>query len=292
MNFNHLRVFQAVAENLSYTQAAEKLFVSQSTVSIQIKKLEEELEVDLFEQFGKKIYLTEAGERLFTYTNRIFSLVVDAKLALRDLKGLNMGKLVIGASTTPGSYILPTVIGSFQEKYPNIDISLEISNTHQVQKKILANKLDFGVVGEEFIMDPLLEVEPLLDDELVVIVPKGHLLAERQSITSEELLQHRFILRERGSSTREVFEEKINIKDKTLKVALQLNSLEAIKQAVVANLRISIVSKFAAEREVAAGRLFILRLTDLELIRQINLVYHKDKKLSPIVKKFMGHLKS
>lgn len=290
MNFNHLRVFLVVAKNLSYSRAAEELFISQPTVSIQVKKLEEELGIDLFEQLGKKIYLTEAGKLLYSYVNRIFSLAVEAELAVQELKGICSGQLVIGASTTPGIYLLPEIIGSFQELYPGLGISLEISNTHKVQEQLLLNQLDLGVVGEELMMDPQLQIEPLIEDELVVIVAAGHPLAERQSITLEELLQQRLILRERGSSTREVLEEKVRHQGNQLKVAMQLSSVEAIKQAVAANLGVSIVSKLSVGLELGAGVLSILSFSDVQLVRQINLAYHKDKKISPAVREFMSYL--
>ncbi|MDA8210268.1 MAG: selenium metabolism-associated LysR family transcriptional regulator [Clostridia bacterium] len=290
MNFNHLKVFLVVAKNLSYSRAAEELFISQPTVSIQVKKLEEELGIDLFEQLGKKIYLTEAGKLLYSYVNRIFSLAVEAELAVQELKGLCSGQLVIGASTTPGIYLLPEIIGSFQELYPGLGISLEISNTHKVQEQLLLNQLDLGVVGEELMLDPQLQIEPLIEDELVVIVAAGHPLAERQSITLEELFQQRLILRERGSSTREVLEEKVRHQGNKLKVAMQLSSVEAIKQAVAANLGVSIVSKLSVGLELGAGVLSILSFSDVQLVRQINLAYHKDKKISPAVREFMRYL--
>ncbi|MDA8233655.1 MAG: selenium metabolism-associated LysR family transcriptional regulator [Clostridia bacterium] len=290
MNFNHLKVFQAVAKNLSYSLAAEELFVSQPTVSIQVKKLEDDLGIDLFEQLGKKIYLTEAGEVLYAYANRIFSLAADAETEVRELQGLRRGRLVLGASTTPGIYMLPSLLGTFLEQYPKIDYSLQVSNSHRVQEQILANQLDCGIVGEEIRLNPLLVVEPLYEDELQVIVAKAHPLAGQGHLLLEELLEQRLILRERGSSTREVLEEKVLGQGRTLKVSLQLDSIEAIKQAVVANLGVSIVSKLSVESEITAGRLAMLRIQDLELVRKINLVYHREKRLSPIVKEFIKHL--
>lgn len=292
MNFNHLKVFWAVAINSSYSRAAEELYLSQPTVSIQVKKLEDELGIDLFEQLGKKIYLTRAGEQLYSYANRIFSLSAEAELAIQELKGLRSGRIVIGASTTPGIYLLPALISSFQEKYRDLDIALEISNTHVVQEQLLLNRLDFGVVGEEPVQDPQLKLEPILEDELVVIVAAGHPLAKLQTIALEELLEQRLVLRERGSSTREVLEEKVGKRGYQFKAAMQLSSVEAIKQAVVANLGVSVVSKFAVKLELAAGVLQTLSISDLRMSRQINLIYHKDKKIFPAVREFMKLLRA
>lgn len=292
MNFNHLKVFLAVAKNLNYSRAAEELFISQSTVSIQINKLEDELGIELFEQLGKKVYLTQAGELLYFYTKRIFSLEEEAELTLQEFKGIFTGRLVIGASNTPGIYLLPPIIGSFQKKYSNLSISLKISNTHDVQEKILANQLDFGVVGEELVMAPQLNINHLFKDELVVIAAKVHPFAAYKSIPLKELLKEKLILRERGSSTREVLEEKLRIRDEHVNPVMELNSIEAIKQTVAANLGLSIVSKLAIQTETAAGVLHILTIDDLPLKRQINLIYHKDKSLAPSAVEFIKTLKN
>lgn len=290
MNFNHLKVFWAVAKNLSYTRAAEELYLSQPTVSIQLKKLEEALGLDLLEQLGKKIYLTQAGELLYPYVNRIFSLATEAESAIQELKGLRSGRIIIGASTTPGIYLLPAIISSFQQNYPRLEISLEISNTHQVQEHLLLNQLDLGVVGEELTIDPQLIIQPLLADDLLIIAAKEHPLALRKSVSFAEFLTQRLILRERGSSTREVLEQSVHSRSLQLKVAMQLNSIEAIKQAVIANLGVSVISKFTVGLEVKAGLLRAIPFSDLSLSRQINLVYHKEKKLSPVMQVFVQDL--
>lgn len=291
VNFNHLRVFWSVAKNLSYSRAAEELYISQPTVSLQVKKLEHELEIDLIEQLGKKVYLTEAGQRLYSYANSIFTQASEAKLAMQELKGLHSGFLKIGASTTPGIYLLPAMISSFHDLYPGVEISLDISNTHKVRQQLLDNQLDLGIVGEELIIDSKLHIEALLEDELVVITAVNHPLSEERFISLEELLQQRLILRERGSSTREVLEQKVCSHGHELKVAMQLSSVEAIKQAVITNLGVSIVSKLTIGLEVDAGVLHTLTISELPLKRQINFTYHKDKKLSPAMMEFIYYLR-
>ncbi|MFZ3173150.1 MAG: selenium metabolism-associated LysR family transcriptional regulator [Carboxydocellales bacterium] len=291
MNFNHLKVFWAVAKNLSYSRAAEELYLSQPTVSIQLKKLEEALGLDLLEQLGKKIYLTQAGELLYPYVNRIFSLATEAESAIQELKGLRAGRIIIGASTTPGIYLLPAIISSFQQNYPRLEISLEISNTHQVQEHLLLNQLDLGVVGEELTIDPQLIIQPLLADKLLIIAAKEHPLALRKSVSFAEFLTQRLILRERGSSTREILEQSVHSRGLQLKVAMQLNSIEAIKQAVIANLGVSVISKLTVGMEVKAGLLRAIPFSDLSLSRHINLAYHKEKKLSPVMQAFVQDIK-
>lgn len=290
MNFNHLRIFWSVAKNSSYSRAAEELYVGQSNVSIQVKKLEEELGIDLFEQLGKKIYLTNAGEELFSYANKIFSLAEEANSAIQQLKGLHSGRLVIGASTTPGIYLLPSVVSSFQMNYPDLDIVLEISNTHKVQEQLLANQLDLGIVGQELVNDQLC-IELLHEDELVVIVAPNHPLAKKSCVPLAQILGEHLILREQGSSTRKVVEEKARSLGFDFKSSMQLSGVEAIKRAVAANLGVSIVSRSAIDLEVKAGVIHVLSLDDGRLTRRINLIYHKDKKLSPAAHAFMSYLR-
>ncbi|HZD59671.1 MAG TPA: selenium metabolism-associated LysR family transcriptional regulator [Anaerolineae bacterium] len=290
MNFNHLKAFWAVAKYVSYSQAARELYVSQSTISIQVKKLEEELGVELFEQLGKKVYLTKAGEELYRYANTIFSLADESKRAIQEIRGLCAGRLIIGASTTPGIYLLPPIISSFQQKYPNVNISLEISNTHKVLERLLANELDLGIVGQELVNNQL-HTELLLHDELVVIASSNHQLAQQSSISTGELANQRLILREPGSNTREVVEEKARLSGISLKASMQLSSVEAIKKAVAANLGVSVVSKLALELELSAGILKALSFRDQRLLRHINLTYHKGKKLMPAAREFIGFLK-
>ncbi len=292
MNFNHLRVFLAVAKHLSFSRAAEELFISQSTVSIQVKKLELDLGLDLFEQLGKQIYLTAAGEILMAYATRIYAMAEEAEVALRELTGLHSGRLIIGASSTPGIYVLPGLIGSFQKMHPGLNISLEISNTHAVQEQLLANQIDLGIVGEELAIDPRLHVEAFREDELIIIVAAGHPFAGRQSVYLEELQQEKLILRERGSSTREVLEEKVRSRSGHLNVVMQLSTVEAIKQAVAANLGLSIISRLAVALEVQTGVLHTLNVKDLQLVRQISLVYHREKRISSAMKNFLKHLQN
>lgn len=290
MNFNHLKAFWAVAKNLSYSEAARELYVSQSTVSIQVNKLEQALGIELFEQIGRKVYLTRAGEELYRYADRIFSLAEQAKLSIQEMQGLNTGRLVIGASTTPGIYLLPPIISSFQRKYPSLEVSLEISNTHKVQEQLLANELDLGIVGQELVNENL-HIELLLHDELVVITSPCDELAGQSSVSIGDLSNHRLILREPGSNTREILEERARQQGVELKASMQLSSVEAIKKAVMANLGISVVSRLALELELNSGVLKALSFSDHQLSREINLVYHQDKKLMPATQEFVSYLK-
>src|SRR5947209_1444718 len=171
-----LRVFQAVATHLSFSRAAEDLSISQPGVTFHVKGLEREYGVDLFERVGKRLYLTDAGRTLAGYAQRMTALERDALETLEELKGLQSGLLVVGASATIGIYLLPEVVGEFRKRHPGIKVSLRVGNKRHTIERLLHNELDFGLVASP-VTDAALIAEPYLDDELVVIVSPSHRFA-------------------------------------------------------------------------------------------------------------------
>jgi len=285
LNFNHLRVFMAVAQALSYSKAGEELHVSQPTVSVQVQKLEEQLGIDLFEQMGKKIYLTEAGQILYAYAIKIFDLADIAKDTMRDLRGIKKGSLSIGASTTVGIHILPKIIKSFEQLNQGVEINLSIYNSQVIQDLVLSNQLEYGVVGEGAGFVPYeLYSELLTIDELVAIVSPEHELAKVRTITIQELLKQRMVIRQKGSSTRDILEARANALGLQLKASMQFNCVEAIKKAVEAKLGVSVVSKHSISSEITSGTLTVINVTGINLKRKLNLIYHKEKRFSPLGK--------
>lgn len=288
MNFNHLRVFMTVAQTLNYSKAGEELHISQPTVSVQVQKLEEQLGIDLFEQIGKKIYLTEAGQILYNYAKKIFDLADIAKDTMTDLKGLKRGNISVGASTTAGIYILPKITKSFEQLNQGVEINLTIYNSQVIQDLVLSNQLEYGIVGESIGTAPEdLCIKPLTRDELVAIVSPEHPLANVESLTIQDLLKQRLVLRQKGSSTREILEARARSLGLELKASMQFNCVEAIKKAVEAKLGVSIVSRFAISSELASQTLTVINVTGINLERNINLVYHKEKRFSPLGKAFL-----
>lgn len=288
MNFNHLRVFMTVAQTLSYSKAAGELHISQPTVSVQVQKLEEQLGIELFEQIGKKIYLTEAGEILYAYAKKIFDLANIAEDTMTDLRGLKKGTLSVGASTTAGIYILPKITKSFEQLNQGVEINLTIFNSQIIQNLVLSNQLEYGFAGEsiEAVRDDLC-IEPLTTDELVAIVSPEHELAKVRTITIQELLKKRLVLRQKGSSTRDILEARATSLGLQLKASMQFNCVEAIKKAVEAKLGVSIVSKHALSAELISGTLTVINVTGIDLKRKLNLIYHKEKRFSPLGKAFL-----
>lgn len=278
MDLQQLKGFMAVAKHSSFSRASEELFRTQPAISKQVRALEESLETKLFHRLGRKIQLTDAGEILFRHAHRIFQVLEEARETISELKGLQKGHLRISAATTVGTYMLPRVLGRFKRRYPGIDISLAITNKAQVLEQVLQHETDLGFVGPPVQPEELQREEYLLD-ELVLIVAPNHPMADEEFVSIDQLKQEVFVLREQGSGTREIMEEELSRKGIGLRKAMELGSTEAIKQAVAANLGVSIVSKYAITLEVVMGRLCAAHIKDLNLRRQLYTVSHRDRTL-------------
>jgi DNA-binding transcriptional LysR family regulator len=283
MNFNQLLIFHKVAEKKHFTRAAEELYISQPAVSKQVQELEKSLGQPLFMQVGRKIYLTEAGELLFGYTSKIFALSAEAQEVLDELRSLERGHLAVGASTTVGTYLLPELLGQYRARYPHIELFLDIANTEDIQQRLLANKVEIGII-EGNVNHSELAYNVWRVDELVLIVSPQHPLAQSDVVPTlqQVLFEHAaFILREPGSGTREVLEEAIAGRGMPpIRPLMELGSTEAIKQVVRANLGISFVSQHTIQLELRAGLLKQVPLADFQLTRPLSIVYSRQKHVS------------
>lgn len=288
INANHLMVFNSVAKNLSFSRAAEELYTSQPSVSTQIKKLEEYLAIKLFEQLGKKIVLTEAGTTLFLYSQKIYSLIDEGVHGIEELKGCSKGRLLLGASTTPGVYLLPKILGNFKSIYPGIVPKLEIANSQRIAEMVNTNSLDIGIIGGEITCPPELHVEPWLKDELFLVVPEKYSWVNKASIHVSDLANEQFIFRERGSSTRLIIENILATHGLKVSVALELNNTEAVKQAVSAGLGVSIVSEISV---LGNSGIIYLPIDGLSFCRMFNIIFHRNKVFSPVTQRFLTFLK-
>lgn len=290
MNLAHLKAFMAVAQHRSFSRAAEKLYLTQPAVSRQIQALEELLGVQLFDRVGRSILLTEAGNILLHHAHMALQALEEGRETIHQLRGLQKGHLRISAASTIGTYMLPQPLGDFKARFPHIDISLAITNKARVLQQVLHHDVELGFVGPP--VDPAaLEREEYLLDELVLIVAPTHRLAHEESVQVAELAEEVFILREHGSGTREIMEEELARVRLNLKKSMELGSTEAIKQAVAANLGVSIVSKFAITLEILQGRLAVVKLQELNLRRQLFMVYHRGRTLSPAAQEFFSLLR-
>ena len=286
INLHQLKIFHTVARSGSFSRAATELLISQPSVSIQVGELERQFGTDLFEQVGKAVRLTEAGRVLDDYAARILTLIDETRIAMDEVKGLRRGRLLLGATPTPGTYLLPALLGRFKEQYPNIEIALRITDTRRIQELLLQHQLDLGVVGGK-VSFPDLESSVFLTDELVLVVSPAHRFAARPSVRVSDLTGEPFILRERGSGNRESVDEALHRAGVHVTPVFELEGAEMVKQAVAANLGISILSRCAVELEVAAGRLRIVPVESLRIERAISLVYRRDHRLPRVAQAFL-----
>jgi len=289
MSLQQLRLFKAVAEYKSFSRAANELYISQPAVSIHIRNLEKEYGVKLFEQLGKRIYVTEEGTILLSYVNKIFSLLDEVKVHFQEIQEPFKGNIVIGGSNVPGTYLLPKIMGKFKENFPEINLILKIASTRNIEDLLMNNKIDFGIIGHKPTNEDI-KFEPLLEDCLAIIASPNHSLSNK-AIDLETLIKEPFVLRETGSSTREFIEKIMSDKNLKLNIIMELGNTEAIKQVVNANLGISIISIYAVQNELQQGYLSEIFCHALELKRNFYLVYHKDKNFKKIVSIFIQFIK-
>ncbi|WP_018953029.1 selenium metabolism-associated LysR family transcriptional regulator [Thioalkalivibrio sulfidiphilus] len=257
-----LQVFYTVARLLSFTKAADALHMTQPAVTFQVRQLEDYFNTRLFDRTHNRVSLTEAGRTVYEYAERIFELYSEMENSVRELTGDVSGALTLGASTTIAEYMLPSLLGDFKKKYPEINIRLKVSNSEGIVSMVENNIIDLGVV-ESPVSNRNLLVEVCQQDQLVLVVPPDHPLAGEKQATLEQILSQPFICREEGSGTREVIVEYMasqGVDKNALGVCLELGSPEAIKGAVEAGMGVSILSRATVEKELALKRLVAIPL--------------------------------
>ena len=290
MTFRQLETFLAVARAKNFTRAAEALHVSQSTLSQHVLELERELGVRLFDRLGRAVTLTEAGRLLEEQATRIGAAVAGARRTIDELKGLERGSLVIGASTTPGIYVLPSVIGTFRRRYPGIDVSLRIGNSRVIEERIRADEADLGVVGGHILGAKEQCLAAGLLDELLLIVPPRHPWTKRREVAPRELAEVPVLMQEQGSATRLVTERALRQAGVKVAIAMELDHIEAIKQAVIAGLGVAFVSTYAVGGEIATRRLYGVRLKGLRLRRHFHVIHNEARSLTASARAFVALL--
>lgn len=286
MDLRDLEIFLAVARHLNFTRAGEQMHLSQPSVSVRIRLLQEELGVKLFEQVGKKISLTEAGVVLEPNARRIVAAFEDTQLAIQELKGLERGSLRIGASTTPGIYLVPRLVAEFKRQHPKVEIYVAIKDTRRVEDLLLKNEFDFGFVGGHLIGHEI-EVIPWRTDELALVVPVNHPFAKKKRIRPSDLQGERFIVREQGSATQALVDASLREWDLQLNAVMETDNPGAVKQAVQAGLGIAFISKFAIETEVRNKILATVKVEGLKARRELKIAHRKGKHLSRAARAFI-----
>lgn len=273
-----LQVFHTVARLLSFTKAADFLHMTQPAVTFQIRQLEEHFNTRLFDRTHNRISLTEAGDAVFQYAERILGLYNEMDNKVRSLTGEVIGVLMLGASTTIAEYHLPALLGEFQGKFKDVKMRLRMSNTLGVVHMVEANEVDVGIV-EGPVSNKNLVTRVCWQDRLMVICPPNHPLAGRKAVTVEDMLPYPFICREEGSGTREVISEYLATQKHTLPElhpVMELGSPESVKSAVLAGLGTSIVSESTIRNELKLGMLAAINL-DPPLTRPFSIVHQRQK---------------
>lgn len=282
MTPNLLRSFLAVARHRNITRASGELFLSQPAVSRQIRQLEDQVGVLLFDRMGKSLYLTEAGSRLAAEAGELLGRLERVAETLRDHQSAGKGRLRIGASTTPGYYLLPPILGQFHRAHPDVEIQYAVKNSLSIEESIVANELDLGVVGGHLAREDLL-MEHVAEDELVCFCGRNHRLAKMRRVSVPSLCRETWVIREKGSATRDLFERWLHAAGGKLGRTIELNSPEGIKAMVGAGIGVSFLSIHAIRDESWQKRVRLLPVVGLHLTRPIHLVMHPDKHVSPNV---------
>jgi DNA-binding transcriptional LysR family regulator len=279
MDVRDLEIFLAVAKHLNFSHAGKAVHLSQPSVSIRIHGLEEELQTKLFESIGKRVALTEAGRILEPYAHRVVAALDDSRKAVEEYRGLEQGSLRLGASTTPGMYLVPRVIARFKRQHPRIAISLGINNTRQIEEGVIGDEFDLGIVGGHLISD---EIETLTwrTDELVLVIAPGHPLARKKHLKLRDLAKERLINREAGSATRALSEKYLKLPNLSPETFLELGNPESVKVAVQEGLGIAFLSRFAVEMELKAKSLIALKIPGINISRELKIIYRKGRHLS------------
>jgi DNA-binding transcriptional LysR family regulator len=275
LNFHQLHIFYTVAEKGSFSYAAQALHMTQPAVTMQVQSLEDYFGTKLFNRSTKKIELSEAGRTLMPFAKRSIDLIKETDVSMSKFTHMLEGRLHLGASMTVGEYILPRLLGPFGKEYPNISISMKVINTRQILEEVLNHQLNFGIV-EADVRHPDLYTEAVMSDELVLIFPPDHPLADKPVITIEEVLQYPFVLREQGSGTRTVMEEeleKVGCDPTDMKIVMELGSTGAVKSAVEAGLGISILSQSSLKHEAALGVLVTRKIEGIQFSRSFYAIY-------------------
>ncbi len=293
MDLWQLNIFYKVIELKSFSKAGKKIHLSQPTISSHIKSLEDHFGCRLIDRLSKEAVPTKAGKLLYNYARRLLSLFEETENALAEFQGKIKGSLIIGGSTIPGGYILPRIVGTFSEHYPDVFISLSISDTEKIINDTLSYELELSIVGAKIKNKNILQ-EKILEDEMRLIIPADHKWSKKKRINLKMLLEEPFIIRERGSGTLKSIQNSLADKGRSiedLKIIAEMGSTEAITQGIKSKVGVSILSAIAVEEELKLGTLKALDIEGINLKRSFYLTRHKYRSVSPLCLEFINFLK-
>jgi DNA-binding transcriptional LysR family regulator len=289
---DQLRILKAIAAEGSFKRAADTLYVSQPAVSLQVQNLEKQLNVPLFDRGGRKAQLTEAGHLLLSYGEKIITLCQETCRAIEDLQNLQGGTLIVGASQTTGTYLLPRMIGTFRQKYPDVTVQLQVHSTRRTSWGVANGQVDLAIIGGEVPAElhETLKIIPYAEDEMALILPVFHSLAKLGTIKKDDLYKLKFITLDSQSTIRKAIDKVLSrceIDTKRLKVEMELNSIEAIKNAVQSGLGAAFVSVTAIEKELQMGVLHAAPIEDVEVRRTLSVAINPNRYRSKAAEAFI-----
>ena len=288
---DQLRILKAISTEGSFKRAADSLYVSQPAVSLQVQNLEKQLNVPLFDRGGRRAQLTEAGHLLLSYGERVISLCQETCRAIEDLQNLQGGTLIVGASQTTGTYLIPRMIGLFREKYSDVSVQLQVHSTRRTSWAVANGQVDLAIIGGEVPteLQDVLNIIPYADDELALILPANHVLAQERAIHKEDLYKLNFITLDSQSTIRKVIDKvltRYEINPKRLKIEMELNSIEAIKNAVQSGLGAAFVSTTAIEKELEMGVLHQAKIQNVTIGRTLSVIVNPSRYCSKAAEAF------
>ncbi len=292
---DQLRILKAIAAEGSFKRAADSLYVSQPAVSLQVQNLERQLDVPLFDRGGRRAQLTEAGHLLLSYGDRILSLCQETCRAIEDLQNLQGGTLIVGASQTTGTYLLPRMIGRFRQQYSDVAVQLHVHSTRRTAWSVANGQIDLAIIGGEVPpeLQDSLEIIPYAEDELALLLPVFHPLARTSTVQREDLYKLQFIALDSQSTIRKVIDQVLtrsSIETRRLKIEMELNSIEAIKNAVQAGLGAAFVSTSAIEKELQMGVLHRTRIEGVVVNRTLSVIVNPNRYRSKAAEAFMREI--
>jgi DNA-binding transcriptional LysR family regulator len=279
---DQLRILKAISSEGSFKKAAESLYISQPAVSLHVQNLEKQLNVPIFDRGSRKVMFTEDGEILLRYGNRILSLCDETCRAIEDLRNLQGGTLIVGASQTTGTYLMPRLIGLFRQKYPQVAVQLQVHSSRRISWSVANGQINLAIIGGQVPSElkNILKVTSYAEDELVLILPKLHPFTKLDSIQKEDLYRLRFIALDRQSTIRKVIDEVLNtngIDSSRFKIEMELNSVEAIKNAVQSGLGAAFVSLSAIAKELELGILHKVKIENITIKRTLSIIVNPNK---------------
>jgi len=292
---DQLRILKAIAAEGSFKRAADSLYVSQPAVSLQVQNLERQLDVPLFDRGGRRAQLTEAGHLLLSYGDRILSLCQETCRAIEDLQNLQGGTLIVGASQTTGTYLLPRMLGLFRQKYPEVAVQLHVHSTRRTAWSVANGQIDLAIIGGEVPpeLQDSLEIIPYAEDELALILPVFHAFTRNPQIERDDLYKLQFIALDSQSTIRKVIDQvltRCGIETRRLKIEMELNTIEAIKNAVQAGLGAAFVSISAIEKELQMGVLHRAKIEGVVVNRTLSVIINPNRYRSKAAHAFIKEI--